>query len=177
MAHNFLEQMVAEWYEYNEYFVRRNVWVGLRKKGGYEGELDIIAFNPTKRHLLQVETSMDASSWSERERRFKKKFDAGRRFIPSLFKGLDIPKEIEQIALLVFASKKNRDTIGGGRIVLMSEFLSEVFSLLVSKSIYSRAISEQFTILRSLQFVAEYRDSICSALQSGTRISKRGTPE
>ena len=28
MAHNFLEQLVAEWYEYQGYFVRRNVMVG-----------------------------------------------------------------------------------------------------------------------------------------------------
>ncbi len=36
---NFLEQLVAEWYEHQGYFVRRNVQVGKRTKGGYEGEL------------------------------------------------------------------------------------------------------------------------------------------
>ena len=29
MAHNHLEQMIAEWYEYQGYFVRRNVFVGV----------------------------------------------------------------------------------------------------------------------------------------------------
>jgi hypothetical protein len=28
MAHNFVEQLVAEWYEYQGYFVRRNVMAG-----------------------------------------------------------------------------------------------------------------------------------------------------
>ena len=37
MASNFLEELVAEWYEYKGYFVRRNVRVGPRAKGGYEG--------------------------------------------------------------------------------------------------------------------------------------------
>ena len=44
MAVNFLEQLVAEWYEYRGYFIRRNVWVGKLAKGGYECELDIIDF-------------------------------------------------------------------------------------------------------------------------------------
>ena len=44
MAINFLEQLIAEWYEYRGYFVRRNVLVGRRLKGGYECELDIVAF-------------------------------------------------------------------------------------------------------------------------------------
>lgn len=43
---NFLEQLVAEWYEYRGYFVRRNVLVGRRSQGGQDGELDIVAFNP-----------------------------------------------------------------------------------------------------------------------------------
>ena len=41
---NFLEQLVREWYEYQGYFVRQNVNVGKRAKGGYECELDIVAF-------------------------------------------------------------------------------------------------------------------------------------
>jgi hypothetical protein len=34
-----LEQLVAEWYEFQGYFVRRNVRVGRRLKGGHDGEL------------------------------------------------------------------------------------------------------------------------------------------
>lgn len=34
MAANHLEQLVAEWYEFEGYFVRRNVMVGRRPSGG-----------------------------------------------------------------------------------------------------------------------------------------------
>ena len=82
---NFLEQLAAEWYEFNGYFVRRNVLVGRRERGGYECELDVVAFNPKERRLIQVEPSMDAHSWKKRESRFQKKFAAGRKHIPTLF--------------------------------------------------------------------------------------------
>ncbi len=164
MAHNFLEQLVAEWYEYQGYFIRRNIWVGKRAKGGYECELDIIAFHPEKKHLVQIEPSMDAASWDEREKRYKKKFEAGKKYIPELFKGLDIPKKIEQIAVLVFASKQNRDTVGGGKLILISELLKDVFTELRSRSIYSEMVSEQFAILRGLQFVAQYSQDVCAIL-------------
>jgi len=62
MANNLLEQLIAEWCELQGYFLRRNVWVGNRAKGGYECELDIVAFHPGKKHLVQIEPSMDASS-------------------------------------------------------------------------------------------------------------------
>ena len=48
---NFLEQLVAEWYEFQGYFVRRNVRVGERPGGGHDSELDVVAFHPTKKHL------------------------------------------------------------------------------------------------------------------------------
>lgn len=164
MATNFLEQLVAEWYEYQGYFIRRNVWVGKRPKGGYECELDIVAFHPGKNHLVQIEPSMDAASWAERERRYKKKFEAGRKYIPELFKGLEIPTSIEQIALLVFASKQNQETLAGGKLILANELLAEIFSDLKSRSIYSQTIPEQFPILRALQFVAQYRKEVCDIL-------------
>jgi Holliday junction resolvase-like predicted endonuclease len=70
MAVNFLEQLVAEWYEYQGYFIRRNVRVGKVPGGGYECELDVVAFHPETKHLVHVEPSTDAGSWEERERRY-----------------------------------------------------------------------------------------------------------
>ena len=48
MNGNFLEQLISEWYEYQNYFVKRNERVDKREKGGYGGELDIIAFTLKK---------------------------------------------------------------------------------------------------------------------------------
>src|SRR5262245_47026986 len=111
MATNVLEQLVAEWYEYRGYFIRRNVREGRREKGGHECELDVVALNPQTKHLVHVEPSLDALSWDKREENFKRKFAAGKKHIPSLFQGLELPAEIEQIALLGFASKKNKATL------------------------------------------------------------------
>jgi hypothetical protein len=166
MALNYLEQLLAEWYEYQGYFLRRNLLVGKRKKGGHECELDIVGFHPVKRHLIHVEPSMDALSWKHREERFRKKFSAGQNYIPDLFEGFDLPKEIDQRAVFVFASAKTHQSIGGGLVVHIRDVLSEIFGVLKSKSLYTSTIPEHLGILRSFQFVAEYRDSVFQILQS-----------
>lgn len=153
---NFLEQLAAEWFEYRGYFVRRNVRVGPRAKGGHDGELDIVAFDPVSRHLVHVEPSMDADPWERREQRFTRKFELGRKHIPDLFKGLDLPPNPDQIALLVFGSDKDRKTLGGGRILLIAEFMKDIRMSLEGKKVAKAAIPEQFVILRSLQFALNY---------------------
>jgi hypothetical protein len=112
---DFLEQLASEWYEFRGYFVRRNVRVGPRPKGGHECELDVVAFHPKRKHLVHIEPSMDADSWAQREKRYVKKFDAGKKYIPGLFEGLDLPLEIEQVALLVFGSSQDEPTLAAGK--------------------------------------------------------------
>ena len=163
MKSNYLEELVAEWYEYQGYFVRRNVQVERRKRGGYESELDVVAFNPATKHLIHVETSMDAASWEKREKRFLKKFELGKKHIPSLFKGLEIPT-IEQAVVLVFASKKNHDILGGGRIIMINELLRDILEGIKDKKMESAAIFEQYPILRTLQFVVRAKSQIKEVL-------------
>ena len=78
--------------------------MGPRPTGGHEGELDVVAFHPGERHLIHIEPSMDANSWEKREERFSKKFEIGRRYLPTLFAGFELPSAIEQIALIGFGS-------------------------------------------------------------------------
>jgi len=155
MAANHLEELVAEWYEYQGYFVRRNVLVGKRDKGGYAGELDVIAFSLPRNHLVHIEPSMDAHSWDRREQRYKLKFDLGRDYIPQLFEGFKLPENIEQIALLGFGSKANHKTLAGGKIMLVKELLAEIFKALKAKNIASNAVPENMPLLRTLQFVSD----------------------
>ena len=52
----------------------------------------------------------------------------------------------------------------------MAEFLEEVFRGLRSRRLASNAIHEQFSILRSFQFVAEYRECVNRGLDAGGRV-------
>ncbi len=154
---NHLEQLTAEWYEFRGYFVRRNVQVGKRLKGGYECELDVVAFCPQRKHLVHIEPSMDAHTWDKREERYKKKFAAGLQYIPSLFEGLNLPTDIEQIALLGFGSNSNKKTLAGGRIMTPSDLLAEITEEISNKRINRAAIPEQFALLRTIQFAYQHR--------------------
>jgi len=156
MPGNFLEQLVAEWYEFNGYFVRKNVLVGKRKEGGYECELDIVAFNPERKELHHIEPSMDTNSWKDREKRYKKKFDAGKKHIPKLFKGLKLPSKIKQIALFGHASDKTYTSVGGGEVLTLTKFLEEIFAELTDGKKSSSAIPESYQILRAYQFVCSH---------------------
>lgn len=160
MSSNFLEQLASEWYAYKGYFVRQNVLVGKRARGGYECELDVVAFNPETKHLVHMEPSMDCYSWGKREARYHKKFQAGKKHIPALFRGTTLPTEIEQIALFEYASSKQHETVGGGKVKLVREFLKEIKEDLSSKMINNNAVSEHMPLLRMIQFMCHYNKFI-----------------
>ena len=127
---------------------------------------DVVAFHPGTKRLVHIEPSMDAQSWAKRDERFHRKFEAGRRHIPELFKGLELPEVVEQIALLGFASKQNRTSIGGGKLLLVDELLREIFTSLKDRRIASSAVPEDKPILRTLQYVAEHRRVVAEVLDS-----------
>lgn len=156
MAGNHLESLAAEWYEFRGYFVRRNVQVGKRPKGGYECELDIVAFHPEQRSLVHLEPSLDSDSWATREIRYKKKFEAGRRYIPGLFPGIPIPKHVDQIALFVYGGGDGRKLVAGGRVVFIRQFMAEIHAGISHRKVSSAAIPEEFPLLRTLQFAGQY---------------------
>ena len=170
MSSNFLEELVAEWYEHSGYFVRRNVMVGKLKKGGWECELDIVAFNPQIPDLVHVEPSMDANAWAKREKRYRKKFNAGKRHIPALFKGLSIPTKIDQIALFGFASDANHKSIGGGRVMTVQQLLVKIFESLKDSKIPTNAISENLPILRAYQFVSTHPQVVKGLFKDNTKL-------
>jgi len=155
---NFLEQLVAEWYEINGYFVRRNVRVGKLAHGGHEGELDVVAFHPEQKRLVHIESSMDGDTWDRREERFIRKFRVGRDQISKVFEGFGPLPEPEQIALFVFGSAKDHLTIGGGKVRMIADLMAEIREYLARHHghVATAAIPEQYVILRALQFAANY---------------------
>jgi hypothetical protein len=150
---NVLEELVAEWYEFKGYFVRRNARVGPRPNGGYAGELDVVAFHPVERKLLHIETEIGVDSWETREERFARKFQVGREHIPGLFRGFEIELPfIESIAISGVSSAPGRSTLGGGQLITIAVFMNEVRDELASRSIAKGVVPEQFFLLRTLQF-------------------------
>lgn len=157
---NFLEQLTYEWYEYQGYFVRRNTLAGARVAGGFECELDIVAFHPTTGHIIHVEPSMDAHSWAERERRYKKKFEAGRKYIPFMIPDCKTDTYIEQVALFGLMKQSKRKELAGGKVLVVSDFLEEIVKVLRTQRVANAIVPEQYPLLRTIQFMCEHSSKL-----------------
>jgi len=178
---NHLEDLTAEWLEYNGYFVRQSVLVGRREKGGFEGELDVVGVHPQTKHLVHIECSLDADAWAKREARFTGKFERGRRYIGPLFDGLELDAEPDQVALLQFGGG-DRSHLGGGRIVWVSDFVQEMMTTLRLRSPQSMAVPSTFPLLRTLQLAAQpvQKRTVFSQLlplQSGILLQEEPTAD
>ena len=150
MSH--LENLIAEYYDWQGYLVKRNIKVGKLNHGGWEMELDVMALNPHTDHLIHLEPSIDAHSWAKREERFSKKFNAARKYIFSeVFTWLDSNMEIEQVAVLI-SHPKGRDELAGAKIVSIDELVAEIRQKVIECGIVAKnAIPEQYPHLRTLQ--------------------------
>lgn len=100
---------------------------------------------------------MDANTQAVCEARYAKKFEAGRKHIPSLFNGITLPSDIEQIALLGFGSKANVKTLAGGRVMTSADLLAEITAEIGKMRIASAAVPEQYPLLRTIQFAYQNR--------------------
>ena len=154
MSH--LEDLIAEYYDWSGYLVRRNLKVGKLAHGGWEMELDIVAYHPHTRHLVHVEPSIDADSWELRESRFGKKFASGRKYMfSSVFPWLDPATPVERIAVLV-THPKGRDMLCGARILSVDEFVGEVKAKVrLCGRMAKSAIPEQYPLLRTMQLTMQ----------------------
>jgi hypothetical protein len=151
---NHLEDLTAEWLEFNGYFVRKSVLVGKRDKGGWEGELDVVAVHPATKHLLHIECSLDAHTWDKRETRFTAKFERGRRYIGDLFAGLGIENEPDQVALLGLGGGP-RTHIGGARIVWVADLVADILAKLSTRRFDKSAVPSTLPLLRTMQLAAQ----------------------
>ena len=157
---NFLESLVAEWYEYREYFVRSNVRTRERgKKGGYDVELDVLAFSPKDQSLVHIETSSDANSWRERKERFlKKKFILTHDEYEDLVLKSKI-KTIKKIAIVGWNYKTKsdlnwRDDI---EVKLIPNLLEEITAKLKKTSPSKHVVPENYPLLRTIQIMIEFQ--------------------
>lgn len=157
---NHLEQLVSEWLAFRGYFVRTGVRVGPRERGGFEGELDVVAFHPGREHFLHIECSLDAVSQVEREKRFAAKFDRGRRFAADVFAGIVLPGTLDQAAVMTMVGKRSAAAgIGGGRLIATRELVLEIVHGLKGTSPLSGAVPETYPLVRTLQLAAAAQGS------------------
>jgi len=151
---NHLESLIAEYYDWKGYLVKKNLKVGKLSHGGWEMELDIIAFNPITQHLIHIEPSIDAYSWEIRESRFKKKFESGEKYMFSnVFPWLDENTPVERIIVLP-AHSAGRDYLCGAKIFSLDEFMLKIKNDIMKCGKMARnAIPEQYPLLRTIQLV------------------------
>ena len=149
---NHLEKLTRQYYDWKGYLVKGNIKVGRLPHGGWAGELDVVAYNPQTEHLVHVEPSIDADSWSKRDIRFEKKFQSGREFIyTDVFPWLSSETPLEQIAILTTSSKKE---LCGGKVVSIDEFIAKIRNEIKNEGLMRRkAIPEEFDLLRTIQLV------------------------
>jgi hypothetical protein len=146
-----LEQLVAEYFDWKGYTIKRNIKVGRRSKGGWEMELDIVAYHPKLNKLLHVEASLDAHSWATREQRYLKKFTLGEKYIlAEVFTWLPAGTVIERLA--IFPQVAGRETLAGARVRSIDDFMLEVkTAIMAGKVMAKEAIPEQYPLLRTIQ--------------------------
>ena len=147
---NHLEKLIRQYYEWKEYLVKGNVKVGRLSHGGWAGELDVVAYNPQRKHLVHLEPSIDAHSWEKREERFEKKFRLGRKYIyRDVFPWLSDDTPIEQIAVLVTSRRK---TLAGGKVISIDELMKVMKEEIENEGVMRKnAIPEEYDLLRTLQ--------------------------
>jgi hypothetical protein len=149
----YLEQLAREWYEYQGYFVRTDLWVGFQPDGSYECELDVVAFHPLRRHIVHIEPSFDLLTTEEHEQHFRLKFEAGRKYLHRLF-GVGPGHELEQVALIESSDQRHLATIAGGRVILLPDFLTQILAALAPLDPASSLVPEQWPLVRTLHFVS-----------------------
>ncbi len=164
MSSNYLEQLAAEWYEYRGFFVRRQLMVGPKAAGGFEGELAILAVHLERGDVVQVEPSMDAHSWEKREKRYQARFELGRRFIPGLIGGKNRNWRLRQVALVGLGSSTNHPGLGGDEVHSLGEFLAQILGAFRGGELAGQPVPQQYPILRTLQFVADNHKAAIPAL-------------
>lgn len=149
---NNLEEIVSEYYNWKDYLVKKNILVGKRASGGYEMELDIVAFQPHTNHLIHIETSLDAYSWEKRSERFSKKFKLGTKYIISeVFTWLSPDVVIDQ--LIILPSKPKSCELDGIKVITIDEMFGIIIKDIKELGQANKnAIPEQYSLLRAVQF-------------------------
>ncbi|WP_051275660.1 hypothetical protein [Aestuariibacter salexigens] len=153
---NFLESLTAEWYGYQGYFVRTNIKANRRSNGGYNNEIDILAYMPSTGELVHAETSWDAMTWERREERYiSKKFIFTNEQYAEIVGS--VPSTIKKRAIIGTSRTQPKEIWGDDiEVTTVPNFISEITNGLKGKHPMREVIPETYPCLRSFQFVLAY---------------------
>lgn len=153
---NFLESLAAEWYAIQGYFVRTNIKANPRKKGGYDNEIDVLAFLPATGKLVHLEASWDALSWEKREQRYlSKKFV----FSPEQYADIigTVPDNIQKRAIIGTSKSQPKEIWGEDiEVTTVPNFVAQIAKEMKKRHPMRDVIPETYTCLRSFQFALAY---------------------
>ena len=170
---NFLEQIVAEWYQYKGYLVRTNLRFGRNAtgRGGHIGEMDVVAYEPKTEDFIHIETSIDANSWIKRKEVFEKKFTDARKYYLDIFPFKKMDIKPKQVAIVGFNSNPHPDTnswkssapknsfLGDIKIevIHIPKLFQDINAELENKDPQRDAIPETYPLLRAIQYSMFYQ--------------------
>lgn len=153
---NFLESLAAEWYAVQGYFVRTNIKANRRDNGGYNNEIDVLAFLPVTGKLVHLETSWDAHSWEMREERYlSKKFVFSAEQYAELV-GI-MPTDIQKRAIIGTSKSQPKEIWGTDiEVTTVPNFIAEIAAEMKLRHPMRDVIPETYPCLRSFQFALAY---------------------
>ena len=156
---NWLEQLAAEWYEYQGYLIRRNRRLDKAARGGYHHEYYLIAYCPKSRELVHVEAGQATDSWAKTTENFKRKFAGSKENCCREFEGLAEPVSFRMIALLATGSRRSsrRLEIPNVETLYLYELFAQIVERVEPEHWWTKGVPEQFPTLRTIQALEFYR--------------------
>jgi hypothetical protein len=157
---NFLEQLAAEWFQYRGFLVRTNARARKRARGGWDSELDVLAYKPADRSLIHIETSADTDSWQVRKKRF-----LGEKFILSkddYEKLLEARLERISKVVIIGLSESTKENLNWGsdiEVWPIPFFIGQITLILRKRHPTRNAVPEGFPILRGIQMTLAYENT------------------
>jgi len=140
---NFLEQLVAEWYQYLGYLVRSNIVFGWGRTGGYEGEIDVVALHRQSAEFLHIETSGAACSWREHRGTFARKFQNAAQHYDELFPFETPP--VQKVAIFEFSDRpRATPNFGDIEVVSVKNFIWNICQRLRGQSPKNHIYTSKF---------------------------------
>jgi len=162
MGFNFLEELVAQWYEFKGFFIRRNIQFGVGTQGGREGEIDLLAFNPSTKEAIHIETAVPSLSYKEFGESHRKKFEGAEKYYKELLNPNINPNSVKKISIVHTSSIPRKDSIktfesiAGSKLIHLSVLLDEIITELEKQDPKSHIIEESYSLLRMSQILIHH---------------------